>query len=63
MNTGDYYKYQQQQNFLHQLDERLDSAIMIIHLLDEKIEALKKLSVNLDFKVIKPIKADDIFKF
>ena len=60
MNTEDYFKLQQQNEFIRKLDERIDNAIMILHLLDEKIETLKNMTVSLDYKVVKPIKISDL---
>ena len=61
MNTEDYFKLQQQNEFIRKLDERIENAIMILHLLDEKIEMLKNLTVSIDYKVVKPIKIEDLF--
>ena len=60
MTADDYFKIQQQNEFIRKLDERIENGLMILHLLDEKIEALKNMTVSIDCKVVKPIKISDL---
>ena len=60
MTADDYFKIQQQNEFIRKLDERIENGLMILHLLDEKIEALKNMTVSIDYKVVKPIKISDL---
>lgn len=62
MTANDYFQYQKQAEFIRKLDERIEMLSMLLHMLDERIEKLNEITVNVDCKVIKPLKLSDIFK-